>query len=80
MYFLVGLYGDNFVGETEQRLLAPKNDYVRICTLRHKVGEINPRRSGALFAQASEWKKSQEKKQVRKSRGVGVVEGLTSSW
>ncbi len=32
-----------FVGETEQRPLAPKNDYWRFRALRHKVGKINPR-------------------------------------
>jgi hypothetical protein len=35
--------GHNFVGETERRLLALKNDCRRICALRHKVGEIDPR-------------------------------------
>ncbi len=30
-----------FVGETEQHLLVPKNDYRRICALRHRVGEID---------------------------------------
>jgi hypothetical protein len=34
--------GRIFVGETEQRLPAPKNDNRRICALRHKVGEIDP--------------------------------------
>ncbi len=34
--------GRIFVGETKQRILAPKNDYRRICALRHKVGEIEP--------------------------------------
>jgi len=30
------------VGETEQRLLAPKNDYWRIYALHQKVDEIDP--------------------------------------
>ncbi len=33
--------GRNFVGETEQRIPAPKNAYWRICALNHKVGEID---------------------------------------
>ncbi len=37
-----GEVGCNFVGETDWRLLAPKNDYQLICTLHHKVGEIDP--------------------------------------
>ncbi len=35
--------GHTFVGETERCLQAPKNDYWRICALRHKVGKIDPR-------------------------------------
>jgi hypothetical protein len=38
-----GEVGRNFVCESEWRLLAPKNDYVRICALCNKVGEIDPR-------------------------------------
>jgi hypothetical protein len=34
--------GHIFVGETEWRLLAPKNAYRHFCTLLHKVGEIEP--------------------------------------
>ncbi len=36
--------GRIFAGETERHLLAPKNDYRRICSLRHKVGEIDPKK------------------------------------
>jgi hypothetical protein len=39
--------GHIVVGETKQRLWVTKNDYWRICALRHKVGEIDPR--GRLF-------------------------------
>ncbi len=35
--------GRIFVGETEEPLPAPKNDYQLSCALRHKVGEIDPR-------------------------------------
>ncbi len=45
-YFQVvcnGEVGRSFVGETERRLLAPKNDYRRNCPLRYKVGEMNPK-------------------------------------
>jgi hypothetical protein len=44
-YFLVGRNGEvghNFVGETELRLLASKNDYWCVCTLRQNVDEIDP--------------------------------------
>ncbi len=37
-----GKVGRIFVGETEQRLSAPKNDYQLSCALRHKGGEIDP--------------------------------------
>ncbi len=33
--------GHIFVGETEQYLSAPSNDYRSICTFRYKVGEID---------------------------------------
>ncbi len=44
-YFLLernGEVGHHFVGETELRLLAPKNGYLFICALRHKVGKLTP--------------------------------------
>jgi hypothetical protein len=45
VYFLVGGNGEvgcKFIGETEQRLPASKNDYRGICALHHNVGEIDP--------------------------------------
>jgi hypothetical protein len=35
------IVGCIFVGETERQLQAMKYDYLHICTLRHKVGEID---------------------------------------
>ncbi len=49
MYFLVGHNGEvghNFVGETEWRLPAPKNDHGHIFALRQNVDEIDPWRRG----------------------------------
>ena len=45
VYFLAihtSKVGRIFVGESERRLLVPKNDHRQICALRHKVGEIDP--------------------------------------
>jgi hypothetical protein len=38
-----GEVGHNFVGETQWRLLVPKNDHWRICAMRQNVDEIDPR-------------------------------------
>jgi hypothetical protein len=47
---LTSKLGRIFVGETERPLPVLKNDYQRICALRHKVGEIDP---WGLFHQRS---------------------------